>query len=270
MSRQKKESSSTGNGIKHSLIKCVWGALFLPMALASASAADLKDSLGVVSSTNSSAVESQKKINELSRETRGLLEEYRKLHEGTDYQVAYARELQDLELVQQQEIEHLHRQIAQAKITRQRIIPLMRSMTEALEKFVILDLPFHQEDRISAVLQLKVRLNQPDLSVSTRFRLLLEAYQLEQDYGGNIEAWRGSLQLESEELSVQYLRVGRVALYFQTLDGKRSGYWSTVDDHWITLEPQYNRELAQALRVARNQVAPQLLQLPLLVPGSEL
>jgi len=269
MSRRKNKSSPTGYGIRQSFIKGIWVALLLPLALASAAAADLKDSLGVVSKTNSSAVESQKKIDQLSRDTRGLLEEYRTLHEGTDYQVAYARELQELEFIQQQEIESLHRQISQAKITRQRIVPLMRSMAEALEKFVVLDLPFHQQDRISAVLQLKMRLNQPDLSVSTRFRLLLEAYQLEQDYGDNIEAWRGSLQLEGEELSVQYLRVGRVALYFQTLDGKSSGYWSNVDDNWITLDPEYNRELARALRVARSQVAPQLLQLPLLGPGSE-
>lgn len=232
--------------------------------------ADLKDSLGVVSKTNLSAIESQKKIDTLSRDTRGLLEEYRKLTEGTDYQAAYTRELQELELTQQQEIESLQGQIAQAKITRQRIVPLMRSMADALEKFVVLDLPFHQEERIGSVLQLKQRLNQPDLLLSVRFRLLLEAYQLEQDYGGNIEAWRGPLQLEGDELSVQYLRVGRVALYFQTLDGKTSGYWDTINNDWVVLEPDHNRELAQALRVARNQVAPQLLQLPLLVPGSGL
>jgi len=264
-----RKSSSTGQRIKYSIITSICAVLFLPPMLLSAATTDLKDSLGVVSKTNTSGIESQEKIDTLSRETQGLLEEYRKLHEGTDYQAAYTRELQELELAQQHEIESLHLQIAQAKITRQRILPLMRSMADALEKFVVLDLPFHQQERISSVLQLKLRLNQPDLSVSDRFRLLLEAYQLEQDYGGNIEAWRGPLAFQGDELSVQYLRVGRVALYFQTLDGKTSGYWNVGEGSWLTLDEQHNRELAQALRVARSQVAPQLLQLPLSVPESE-
>ena len=229
--------------------------------------ADLQDSLEVVSKTNQSAIESQKKIDQLSRETQGLLEEYRKLQEGTDYQSAHTLELEERDRAQQLQIQGLQEQIAQARITRQRIVPLMRSMADALEKFVVLDLPFQHEQRINAVLQLKQRLNQPDLSVPAKFRLLLEAYQLEQDYGGNIESWRGPLQYQGEELSVQYLRLGRTALYFQSLDRGTSGYWNAADGDWFNLDDAYNRDLTQALRVAENLTAPQLLQLPLMAPG---
>jgi Protein of unknown function (DUF3450) len=243
--------------------------LLLPLAGA-AQAADIKDSLDVVAETNRSAVKSQQQIDALAVETQRMLEEYGKLQDGSEYQAAYTRELEELERTQQQQIEALREQIAQARITRQRIVPLMRSMVDALEKFVVLDLPFQHEDRISAVLQLKQRLNQPDLSVSAKFRLLLEAYQLEQDYGNKIEAWRGPLRFEGEDLSVEYLRVGRTALYFQSLDGATSGYWNRRDDGWVALDDDHNRDLAQALRVARNLVAPQLLQLPLMAPGGEL
>jgi len=231
--------------------------------------AELTDSLGVVSETNRSAVESQQKIDELSRETQALLQEYRKLLDGSEYQAAYTRELEELDRAQKTQIQGIQEQIAQARITRQRIVPLMRSMADALEKFVVLDLPFQHEDRISAVLQLKQRLNQPGLSVSARFRLLLEAYQQEQDYGGNIAAWRGPLQLQGEQLSVEFLRLGRVALYFQSLDGETSGYWNAADGDWMILAPGYNRDLGQALRAAKNLTAPQLLQLPLMAPGGD-
>jgi cell division protein FtsB len=239
--------------------------VFLPVVLG----AELKDSLGVVSNTNRSAVASQEKIDALSRETQILLEEYRKLQDGSEYQAAYTRELEELDRTQQRQIQDLQEQIVQARITRQRIVPLMRSMVDALEKFVVLDLPFQHEERIHAVLQLKQRLNQPDLSVSAKFRLLLEAYQLEQNYGGNMAAWRGPLLFQGEELSVEYLRVGRTALYFQSLDGETSGYWNAADDGWMTLAPEYNRELSQALRSAKNLTAPQLLQLPLMAPGGD-
>ncbi len=230
--------------------------------------AELSDSLGVVSATNRSATQSQENIDRLSRETRALLEEYRKLQDGTEYQAAYTRELEELEAAQQQRIAGLREQIAQARVTRQRIVPLMRSMADALEKFVVLDLPFRQEERLLAVLTLKQRLQEPDLALAARFRLLLEAYQVEQGYGGSIEAWRGSLPRDGEELSVDYLRVGRVALYYQTLDGAASGYWDAGGQRWETLEPRYNRALTQALQVGRNLSAPQLLALPMPAPGN--
>ena len=248
---------------------CAIATVVATLAVPSSHAAEVKDSLEVVAKTNRGAVASQKKIDGLSRDTQGMLEEYRKLQDGSEYQAAYTRELEQLSQTQQLQIDALQEQIAQARITRQRIVPLMRSMADALEKFVVLDLPFQHEERINAVLQLKQRLGQPDLSVSARFRLLLEAYQLEQDYGGKIAAWRGPLQFQGEDLSVEYLRVGRAALYFQSLDGETSGYWNARDEAWIALDSGYNRSLGQALGVARNMTAPQLLHLPMLAPGGE-
>lgn len=230
-------------------------------------AAGIKDSLDVVAATNSSASASQQKIDELSRETRNLLEEYRKLLDGSEYHAAYTRELEELEQVQQQRLAELREEIAQARITQQRIVPLMRSMADALEKFVVLDLPFHQEERIGAVLDLKQRLRSPELAVPAKFRLVLEAYQLEQDYGGNIESWRGPLQVDGENLSVEYLRIGRVAFYYQSLDGSSSGIWNSQEQQWTALDERFNRGLGQALRVAQNLTAPQLLNLPLPVAG---
>ncbi|MEE4143930.1 MAG: DUF3450 domain-containing protein [Halieaceae bacterium] len=232
-----------------------------------AQGAGIKDSLNVVADTNSSASASQEKIDELARESRNLLEEYRKLLDGSEYQAAYTRELEELEQAQQQQLAALREQIVQARLTRQRIVPLMRSMADSLEKFVVLDLPFHQEERLAAVLDLKQRLRQPDISVSAKFRILLEAFQLEQDYGGKIEAWRGPLQLDGQELSVEYLRVGRVALYYQSLDGSSTGYWDRDQQSWVPLDERYNRGLSQALRVAQAITAPQLLTLPMSVPG---
>jgi hypothetical protein len=246
------------------------GSLAALLFNAGIQAAEVKDSLNVVSATNNSAAVSQETIDKLSRETRNLLEEYRKLLDGSEYQAAYTRELQELDEVQQLRLAQLREQIEQARVTQQRIIPLMRSMADSLEKFVILDLPFHQEERIVAVLDLKQRLRSPDISVSARFRILLEAYQLEQDYGSNIETWRGPLQQDGEELSVQYLRVGRVALYYQSLDGSSSGYWDPQQQQWLPLEARYNRGLLQAVRVAENITAPQLLNLPLHIAGEEL
>ena len=98
-----------------------------------------------------------------------------------------------------------------------RILPLIMSMADALEKFVILDLPFQQEQRISAIVQLKQNLQSPSLSVPDKYRMVLEAFQVESDYGRTLAAYRDNLTLEGETLSVDFLRVGRVALYYQAM-----------------------------------------------------
>lgn len=244
---------------------------WLPTALAQepSPGEKLDESLELVAKTNRGAASSQRKIDALSRETRMLLEEYRSLRESSEYQQAYTRELEQLQASQDARIESLNRQIAQARITRQRILPLMRSMADALQEFVLLDLPFHQEERLTGVLQLKRRLDRPDLSVAARFRLLLEAYQIEQNYGMTLEAWRGPISVDGETRSVEYLRLGRTALYFQSLDRQDSGYWDRTQRSWKSLSPEHNRDLAQAMRVARKQTAPQLLALPLLTRGPE-
>jgi len=56
-----------------------------------APAAQVKDSLDVVSGSNNSAAASQKKIDALAAQSRALLEEYRRLQDGADYQAAYTR-----------------------------------------------------------------------------------------------------------------------------------------------------------------------------------
>jgi hypothetical protein len=142
-----------------------------------------------------------------------------------------------------------------------RILPLIMSMADALEKFVILDLPFQQEQRISAIVQLKQNLQSPSLSVPDKYRMVLEAFQVESDYGRTLAAYRDNLTLEGETLSVDFLRVGRVALYYQSLDGERSGYWD--GQGWQSLPEAMNGNIKQAMRVASNQLAPQLLNLPM-------
>ena len=230
-------------------------------------ATEVEESLKVVSATNREAATSQQQINTLSAESQALLEEYRRTQNSAEYQAAYTQELQLLKAAQETRITVLEQQIEEVSITGQRIVPLMRSMADALEKFVLLDLPFHQEQRITAVLQLQRRLRQPGLPLAAKFRLLLESWQLEQDYGVTIETWRGSLELADVPLSVEFLRIGRIALYYQSPDGQGSGYWDSLQQEWVPLAERYNQPISEALRVAKKQVAPHLLILPMASAG---
>ena len=224
------------------------------------------DSLKEVKKTNQNAIASQKRIDSMALQTQKMLEEYQQITLNTEYQNTYNYELKQLQADQEAELASLQQQIDEINVTQLRIMPLMNSMADSLEKFVVLDMPFHQEDRVNGVIQLKQHLRNPSLPLPDKYRLLLEAYQIENDYGRSVESFRDTLEVGGDSLSVEFLRIGRVALYYRTLDGVTSGYWNQDARDWQALPAEFNRNIADAIRVAGNQVAPQLLRLPMVKP----
>jgi len=95
---------------------------------------------------------------------------------------------------------------------------------------------------------------------------VLEAYQIENDYGRTIEAYQAELDSDDKKRIVNFLRIGRTSLYYQTLDGRESGYWNSDDYAWTVLPKRYRRAIQLGLRIARKQAPPALLELPVHAP----
>lgn len=237
-------------------------SLLAAVALA-ASAATLEDNVKAMQATNAEAGAAQKNIVNLQSETQAMVEEYKRLTQTVDYQDQYTQEITDRLAVQEKDLASLRAQLASRQITQQRIVPLMRSMGDALEQFVALDLPFHQEERLARVIKVKRQISSTAVPLQDKYRALLEAFQQELEFGRGIEAWRGELKLGEENLTVEYLRLGRTAFYFQSMDGERSGYWDRAYKQWVEVPREYGEDIKHGLRIARNQQAPQLLALPM-------
>ena len=237
-------------------------SVVLATALA-AGAATLEENVKAMQATNAEAGAAQKNIINLQNETQSMMDEYKRLTQTVDYQDQYTQEITDRLAVQDKELASLRLQLASRQITQQRILPLMRSMGDALEQFVALDLPFHQEERLARVIKVKQQLSSTSIPLQDQYRALLEAFQQELEFGRGIEAWRGELKLGEENLTVEYLRLGRTAFYFQSMDGARSGYWDRAYKQWVEVPREYSEDIKHGLRIARNQQAPQLLALPM-------
>ncbi len=216
--------------------------------------------------TQVAAAQSQERIDKLAEETEGLLQEYRQVNEEIDSLRIYNEQLAELLESQQQEMTSLEEQIKSVVVIERQISPLMLRMMEVLKEFIERDVPFLLEERRTRVAHLKQLMGRSDVTVSEKYRRLLEAYQIENDYGHTIEAYEEELEIDGVPRRVAFLRIGRVVLIHRTLDGQVAAAWDHTARAWVELDREYRNAVRKGLRIARKQVAPDLLHLPLPAP----
>lgn len=216
--------------------------------------------------TNQAAAKSQKKIDNLSEQTQKALNEYRSVTRQTETLITYNKHLQTLINSQLSEKKSLHAQLEEIETTQQEIVPLILRMLDSLESFIKLDLPFLPEERQQRLVLLKNMVVRADVTNAEKFRRIMEAYQIENDYGNTIEAYRADLSLKGKNSSVDLLRLGRIALYYQRLDGSETGFWNKETKSWETLPSDYRNAIRNGLRIARKEAAPDLLVVPVPAP----
>jgi len=251
---------------KHGLFGMVLAVGLFPWVFPGSAAAQLDAIVQVEEQRNQAAVKSQAKIDKLSDAASQLVEEYRNVNRQIKDLRVYNAQLQTLVDDQQREITSLMRQIENITFVERQIMPLMLRMTEGLEQFVSADIPFLAEERSTRVQSLRELMDRSDVTTSEKYRRLMEAYGIENEYGWTMEAYRGALDFEDASRDVDFLRLGRVALYYQTLDGSATGMWDVDQGAWVELPSKYRDPIKQGLRIAKKQVAPDLLHLPIPAP----
>jgi hypothetical protein len=212
------------------------------------------------------AAASQARIDRTHGETLNLLAEFRALTQELDSLKRYDGHLQRMVEGQQRAISDLERQLDEVAITHREVVPLLERMVESLTRFIELDLPFLIEQRRERAQRLTELIDSPELSLAEKYRRVLEAYRVEAEYGRSMGAYRGPLASADGERTVEFLRVGRVAFIYRTLDGAEAGVWDPATSSWADLSDEYRGRLRQAFRMARKQAAPDLLLLPVPAP----
>jgi hypothetical protein len=137
-------------------------------------------------------------------------------------------------------------------------------MIDDLRQFVELDMPFQLAERRDRVEMLTDLMDQSDITVSEKYRQIMNAYQIEADFGRTTEAYEGTLG----ERKVDFLRIGRILLAYQTPDRAESGFWNKNTKEWV-IANDFRNDVTEGLRIARKQSAPNLLRLPVPAPEAE-
>jgi hypothetical protein len=213
-------------------------------------------------------IASQQRIDQMDAEQKQALQEYLDNQRSADITESYNQQLEKLVHSQKSELADLQRQIASLDETELAVLPMLSRMLDSLSRFVAQDLPFLPQERSQRIERLQKLVDRADVSVAEKYRQILEAYLIEVEYGRTIEAYSGSLDNQynlgkQAAPQVTYFRLGRTALYYQTLNGQQGAMWQPDKASWQPLDDAQNQALGNAILVAKQQRVPELLHLPL-------
>jgi septal ring factor EnvC (AmiA/AmiB activator) len=212
------------------------------------------------------AQESQDRIDNVVKQTRSLEDQYKsvlKEIEGLEvYNTLLQRQVDNQEL----QLADLDESLQQVEVINRQIVPIMTKMIESLEQFIELDVPFLLKERTERIAGLWELMERQDVTVAEKFRKVTEAFQIENDYGSTIEAYKDTLEVDGATRQMDFLRIGRIALLYQSEDGKVSGVWDQREGQYKPLGNEYRNQIKFGLQIARKQVAPDLVLLPVDAP----
>ncbi len=261
MQTPRKPSAISGAGLAIALIL----ASGLSPAVASEQA--LKASMAEQSASDDASIKSQKRVAQLADQTTELVGEYRLALQKLDRVKIYNNHLQKLVDDQESEKANITRQLDDFQTVQTEIVPLMFDMIENLATFISLDMPFNIEERNNRVDTLRSLMDDSNITISEKYRKIMEAYQIETSFGRDMEAREGTLDIGGEAREVDFLRIGRIVLAYQTRDKEETGFWNKTAGQWESLPAEFRAPITDGLRIARKQAAPNLLLLP--VPGPQ-
>jgi hypothetical protein len=215
------------------------------------------------------AQQSQERINTVVEGTRSLEDQYRSINKEIDGLKVYNRLMVAQTGGQQAVLEDISLSMDQVDVINRQIFPLMERMIDGLDQTVKLDIPFLKEERTDRVNNLKDIMERSDVSVAEKFRKVMEAYQIENDYATSVDEYKQTITLgDGSTRDYNMLRIGRIGLYFQSEDTAITGRWDADSQDWVVDDSARN-EVRKGLRMAKQLIAPELILVPVSAATSE-
>ena len=260
----------TMHRLKNVLIAALVATGALAGGVAAVQANTLDSVLEVGEARNEAARKSQQKIDRLADETRDLLSDYKSVMKQVDGLKVYNARLQRQIDNQMARIADIEESINEVTVIQRQMTPLVIRMIDGLEQFVQLDVPFNLDERMERIEFLRSNVDRSDLTVAEKFRQVLEAYNIELQYGRGMETYSDTIEVNGVTRDVDFLRIGRIALVYQTTDGTESGVWNNETRSWEPLDSgDYANAIRKGVRIAKRQATIELLNMPVAAPEAQ-
>ena len=239
------------------------GALAL-LALAVPAGAQLDSALQEAKSSTAASASAQRQIEELDDQADSAVREYRAVLQQADNLRLFV-DRQDIFLESQRsELSSLQRQIATVESIKQGVVPMMLNMVISLEDSINADMPFKLAERTRRLNDVKSILSDPAVSPAEQYRRLLNAYEIETNYGYQVESYEGAHPSRPGNV-VNFLRYGRTSWLYMTKDENEVATYDLASRSWTPLPDADTTAIRQAIRVAREEAAPGIVYAPVIV-----
>jgi seryl-tRNA synthetase len=240
-------------------------ALAAPAAAQSpTSRASAPDSLvSTVNETVDTARKIQTSLDDWSQERTNLERRYRAAQANVTYlQELTARENEKAAALDGA-VAELERRLIESTRMQAVIQDTLNAVLGRLETVVATDLPFLAAEREARIANLRRNMAQPDQAPAEKLRFLLEAMLIEAQYGETVEVEPQTIIVAGQETHADVLRIGRLAMFWRSPDGKRVGTWDPETRAWVDLPGKHNRVIARAIEMAEHTRPIDLVSLPL-------
>ncbi|MDP1932776.1 MAG: DUF3450 domain-containing protein [Gammaproteobacteria bacterium] len=229
----------------------------------------IDQALNIIDQQNQAAVQSQEAITRLSNSASTAFEEFKIENDNLEAMLVLNAGLRKQISIQEEQVATIQQSITDVAIVTQEMPLLMSKMLASVEQFVELDLPFQVNERRARLAFARNAIDSPDVSVAEKFRQILVLYQIENNYGRTHETYPTTLTIDGTERDVDILRVGRIALVYQTKDRTLTGMWDQQTRQWAELDPgQYRTAIQRAISVSSGLVSPAIMDIPIVAPES--
>ncbi len=178
------------------------------------------------------------------------------LQEQKEQLEAQAETLQQQVSAKRNELDEL------ARISEQ-LTPFIDETVQRLQHFTAEDLPFLKKEREQRIDHVQDIVVETAVPVSEKLRKTLEALMVEADYGRTVEVTRESILLDDTATLVNVFRLGRLGLYFETLDEQHCGVFNMAVNSWQELPVHKGKGIHAALEIAAKRRPAELAALPL-------
>ncbi len=140
--------------------------------------------------------------------------------------------------------------------------PFLQGVTARMENLLNRDAPFLHQERTNRLARLHIILDDPQISVTEKFRKTMEALFVEAEYGNTIEVYQEKIIMDNTDVLGNIFRLGRVSLFFLSLDRTMAGVFNIADNQWESLDNDHVPAIAGAVDMAAKHRPVEVISLP--------
>jgi len=209
---------------------------------------------------------SQTKIDLMDDDTSLIVNEYKTVSKQIEGLRVYNAQMRKQIDRQEERLKEIDKTMKEAQVMQRQIPPFTRRMLAGIEKSIELDMPFHLAERKERIAFANAAIDNPTVSPAEGLRQVLETFNVEMEYGRKLDNYKDTIEIEGQQREVNVLRVGRLALVYQSSDESLTGAWDNDTDEWVPLDNSYRNPTRKGLKIANRLATVDMLELPIQNP----